>query len=172
MFIATIALAAVTLVQQPSAETPKPDLAIISGRLGACSADFTVKDSDGKPVYAAIIHVRIRYSFLSLKRMDLEIGTNSDGKARVEGLPSRARRGVPGLPITAQSPTDVSAVTLLHRGPTRASSAKTAHDLVALEPTVFSQGKTGGFFNPPARNPQRKNPRNSSSMNRGRPSRS
>lgn len=91
MFIATIALAAVTLVQQPAAGTPKPELAVISARLGACSADFTVKDSEGTPVYAAIIRVRIRYGFLSIKRMDLEVGTNSDGKARVEGLPSKAK---------------------------------------------------------------------------------
>lgn len=91
MFIAAFALAAVTLVQQPAAETPKQELAIISARLGACSADFTVKDSDGRPVYAAIIHVKIRYGFLSIKRMDLEVGTSSDGKARVEGLPNRAK---------------------------------------------------------------------------------
>jgi len=91
MFIATIALAAVALVQQPAAEAPKPELAVISARQGACSADFTVKDSDGKPIYAALIHVRIRYGFMSLKRMDLEVGTNSDGRARVEGLPSRAK---------------------------------------------------------------------------------
>ena len=91
MFIATIALAAVTLVQQPAAEAPKPELAVISARLGACAADFTVKDSDGQPVYAAIIHVRIRYGFLGIKRMDLEIGTDSDGKARVEGLPDRVK---------------------------------------------------------------------------------
>ena len=91
MFIASIALTAVTLVQQPATGTPEPELAIISARLGACSADFTVKDSEGKPVYAATILVRIRYGFLSIKRMDLEIGTNSDGKARVEGLPAKAR---------------------------------------------------------------------------------
>lgn len=91
MFIATIALAAVTLIQQPAAETPKPELAIISARLGPCSADFTVKDADGKPVYAAVIHVRVRYGLLSLKRMDLEVGTNSEGKARVEGLPGKAK---------------------------------------------------------------------------------
>lgn len=42
-------------------------------------------------MYAAIVHVRIRYGFLSIKRMDLEVGTNSDGKARVEGLPSKAK---------------------------------------------------------------------------------
>ena len=91
MFTVAIALAAVTLAQQPAAEPPKLELAIISARLGACSADFTVKDSSGEPVYAAIIHVRIRYGFLSIKRMDLEIGTDSDGKARVEGLPNRAK---------------------------------------------------------------------------------
>lgn len=91
MFIATTALVAFTLVQQPVAETPKPELAVISARLGRCSADFTVKDLDGKPVYAAIIHVRIRYGFLGVKRMDLEIGTNSDGKARIDGLPDKAR---------------------------------------------------------------------------------
>jgi len=91
MLIVTMALAALALVQQPAAETQKPDLAVISARLGSCAADFTVKDADGKPVYAAIIHVRVRYGFMSLKRMDLEVGTNSDGKARVEGLPAKTK---------------------------------------------------------------------------------
>jgi hypothetical protein len=50
-----------------------------------------VTDQDDKPVYAATIHVRIRYGFMSLKRMDLEVGTNSDGEARVEGLPDKAK---------------------------------------------------------------------------------
>ena len=91
MFIAPIALAAVSLVQLPGTAAPTPALAVISARLGACAADFTVTDPDGKPVYAAIIHVRIRYGFLSLKRMDLEVGTDSDGKARIEGLPAKAK---------------------------------------------------------------------------------
>lgn len=71
---------------------PKPDLSTIDARLGMCTAEFTVTDADGKPVYAATVHVRIRYGFLSLKRMDLEVGSNSDGKARVEGLPLGGRR--------------------------------------------------------------------------------
>lgn len=91
MLLATLALAAAALAQQPAADPPKPDLAVISARLGPCSADFTVTDADGKPVYAAIVHVRIRYGFMNVKRMDLEVGTNSDGKARVEGLPTKAR---------------------------------------------------------------------------------
>ncbi len=69
----------------------KPDLAVINARLGNCAADFTVTDASGAPVYAATVHVRIRYGFMSVKRMDLEVGTSSDGKARVEGLPEKAK---------------------------------------------------------------------------------
>ena len=77
------------LLQQPA--TPTPELPIIDARLGACAADFTVTDADGKPVYNATIRVRIRYGFMNVKRMDLEVGTNSDGKARVDGLPAKAK---------------------------------------------------------------------------------
>lgn len=83
---------ALTMAGPQAAEPPKPDLATISARLGMCTADFTVTDADGKPIYAATVQVRIRYGFMSLKRMDLEVGTNSDGKARVEGLPLGGRR--------------------------------------------------------------------------------
>lgn len=83
---------ALTMAGAQAADPAKPDLATISARLGMCTADFTVTDADGKPVYAATVHVRIRYGFLSLKRMDLEVGTNSDGKARIEGLPLGGRR--------------------------------------------------------------------------------
>ena len=80
-------------MQTPASQqgAAKPDLAVISARLGTCSADFTVTDANGAPVYAAAVHVRIRYGLMSLKRMDLEVGTGSDGKARVEGLPEKAK---------------------------------------------------------------------------------
>ena len=71
---------------QPSQEVP-----VLRANLGGdCSADFVVRQ-DGQPVYNATIHVKVRYGALSLKRSDLEIGTNSDGKARIEGLPAKAR---------------------------------------------------------------------------------
>lgn len=91
MMTAAIALA-LTMAGPQVADPAKPDLATISARLGMCTADFSVTDAEGKPVYAASVHVRLRYGFLSLKRMDLEVGTNSDGKARVEGLPLGGRR--------------------------------------------------------------------------------
>jgi hypothetical protein len=69
----------------------KVELPILKAGLGSCSADFTIADADGKPVYAALVHVRVRYGFAGVKRADLEVGTNSDGKARLEGLPEKAR---------------------------------------------------------------------------------
>jgi hypothetical protein len=67
------------------------EVPVLKANLGDCSADFTVRGADALPVYNATIHVRVRYGFMSLKRSDLEIGTNADGKARIEGLPSKAR---------------------------------------------------------------------------------
>jgi hypothetical protein len=64
---------------------------VLKANLGDCAADFVVRGADGKPVYNATIHVRVRYGFMSLKRSDLEVGTNADGKARIEGLPSKAK---------------------------------------------------------------------------------
>jgi hypothetical protein len=84
------ALLAAALSQQP-AEAPKSELPVLKAGLGACSADFVVNDVDGKPVYLAVVHVKIRYGAMSLKRMDLEVSTNAEGKARVEGLPAKAR---------------------------------------------------------------------------------
>jgi len=89
MLIALLALAA-SLLAQP--KDKPPDVTIMKAALGGnCSADFTVKDADGKPVYGAMIHVRVRYGFLSVKRADLEVGTSSMGKARIEGLPEKAK---------------------------------------------------------------------------------
>ena len=90
MVTAIVTLLLTSDAQTPAA-SPKPPLAVISGRLGPCAADFTVTDASGSPVYAATIHVRIRYGLMSLKRMDLEVGTDSEGKARVEGLPVSAK---------------------------------------------------------------------------------
>ena len=87
LFAATVVAALVA--QQPATSTP--ELPILDARLGSCAADFTITDDDGKPVYNATIRVRIRYGFMNVKRMDLEVGTNSDGKARVAGLPAKGK---------------------------------------------------------------------------------
>jgi hypothetical protein len=51
-----------------------------------------VTDSTGKPIYNAKILVTISYGFMGKRKTDLEIGTNSDGKARFEGLPDRLKK--------------------------------------------------------------------------------
>jgi hypothetical protein len=75
-----------------AAQSSNPrEIPVLKANLGKCSADFVVHGADGQPVYNATIHVRVRYGFMSLKRSDLEIGTNADGKARIEGLPVKAK---------------------------------------------------------------------------------
>jgi hypothetical protein len=79
------------LVAAAAAQTSNTDATTIDAKLGPCSADFTVTDADGKAIYDASVHVRVRYGAFGVKRMDLEVGTNSSGRARVQGLPSKAR---------------------------------------------------------------------------------
>lgn len=74
---------------QKAAEVP-----VIDGGIGDCSADFIINDDAGKPVYAATIKVHIAYGFMYLRKLDLQVGTNADGKARFTGLPDRTKDGL------------------------------------------------------------------------------
>ena len=67
---------------------------VIDGAIGPCSADFTITDAAGAPVYAAKIKVHIAYRFMNAHRLDLEVGTNAEGKARFVGLPQKIKRGL------------------------------------------------------------------------------
>jgi hypothetical protein len=66
----------------------------IDGGIGPCSAEFTVTDGAAKPVYNAKVRVHITYGFMNLHKLDLEVGTNTNGKARFQGLPNRLKRGL------------------------------------------------------------------------------
>ena len=80
-----------------SQTTPAADaksVPVVDGGIGPCSADFTVTDAAGTPVYAAKIKVHIAYGFMSAHKLDLEVGTNADGKARFTGLPDHLKRGL------------------------------------------------------------------------------
>ena len=69
----------------------KSEIPSINGSVGSCSALFTVLDAGKKPVYDAKINVVIRYGFGGLHKVELQVGTNSDGKARVIGLPEKSK---------------------------------------------------------------------------------
>ncbi len=66
--------------------------AVVDGGLGRCSLEVTVLGPDSKPVYAASVKVHIAYGFGGFHKLDLEVGTDADGKAKFTGLPSRVRR--------------------------------------------------------------------------------
>src|ERR1700722_12148528 len=90
--VLTLALSAAAFTQ-----TPNPDphaVPVIDGATGPCTADFTITDSSGVPVYAAKIKVHIAYRFGGFHKLDLELSTNADGKARFTGLPDRVKRGL------------------------------------------------------------------------------
>ena len=65
---------------------------VMDGGAGPCSLELTVSGPDGKPAYAATVKVHIAYGFGGVRRLDLQAGTNSDGKVKFTGLPARVHR--------------------------------------------------------------------------------
>lgn len=64
----------------------------MDGGAGPCSLELNVIGADSKPVYAATIKVHIAYGFGGIRRLDLEAGTNSEGKVKFTGLPARVHQ--------------------------------------------------------------------------------
>jgi len=88
-------LLALFLTAPALAQTPDPkSVPVIDADLGPCTADFTITDSNGKPIYLAKIKVHIAYGFINAHKLDLEVSTNVDGKVRFTGLPDRVKRGL------------------------------------------------------------------------------
>jgi len=109
LFLSGAFVAAQSPAQAPSQSAPQaPEIPVVDGGLGACRADFTVKDGAGKPIYNAKIHVVIKSGFFNKRKTDLEVGTNSDGKASVTGLPNLPKKP---LTFTISSGTVSTAVT-------------------------------------------------------------
>jgi hypothetical protein len=74
------------------AQSHNEKVPVIQGGAGPCSLELTVMGADGKPAYAATVKVHIAYGFGAMRRLDLEAGTNSDGKVKFTGLPRRVAR--------------------------------------------------------------------------------
>ena len=78
----------------PEQKTDPKTVPVIDGGAGTCFAEFIVNDGTGAPVYNAKIRVHIDYRWGGFHKLDLEVGTNVDGKARFEGLPNKTKRGL------------------------------------------------------------------------------
>jgi len=78
----------------PGAAAPQNNskIPVMDGGAGPCSVELTVLGADGKPVYDATVKVHIAYGFAGARRLDLQAGTNAEGKLKFTGLPSRVHR--------------------------------------------------------------------------------
>lgn len=94
------------------------EVPVVDAGLGSCQADFTVKDGSGKPIFDAKISLTIKYGFWNKRKTEVQVGTNSDGKARVTGLPNMPKRplefsiksGTVSTTVTDDPSTDCKAV--------------------------------------------------------------
>ena len=75
------------LAAQQSVPVPQ-----VNANLGPCTVDFTVSEKADQPLFNAEISVKIAYGFMGVKKMDLKVGTNNEGKARFVGLPDKVRK--------------------------------------------------------------------------------
>ena len=89
---ALIVSASLCFAQQPSQAQTPAHVPVMNGAAGPCSLDVTVLDLNAKPVYAASVKVHVAYGFGGFHKLDLEAGTNADGKLKFTGLPDRVRR--------------------------------------------------------------------------------
>ena len=102
-FLPTVLIAFATMASMSPAQTAQqqntasPDSSYVTeidAGLGPCTADFTVNDSRGSPIYNAKIRLHIAYGKFNFHKLDLEAGTNSAGKARFIGLPNQSKEGL------------------------------------------------------------------------------
>jgi hypothetical protein len=128
VFACAFLMVGVTLVvaaqtQQPGQPQKPEDIPVTDGTSGPCSIEFTVTDSDGKPVYAARIDVHLAYGAFGAHKLDMGVYTNAQGKARFTGIPIKVRK--PPIEFNAKKDDLVGVATM---DPTTECQAK--HDIV------------------------------------------
>jgi hypothetical protein len=79
---------------QQASQVALPAIPAVDAEMGPCSVEFTVTDPSFKPVRDAKVRVHVSYGFMGIRRLDLEVATNADGKARFVGLPNNLKRAL------------------------------------------------------------------------------
>ena len=92
LILMTAGLTAGAQVQQPAQPEQPQDIPSVNGEAGPCSAEFTVVDAEGKPVFSAMVKVHITYGFAGARKLDLSVYTNAQGKTKFTGLPARVHK--------------------------------------------------------------------------------
>jgi hypothetical protein len=117
----TLALAARS--QQPAPSPKSDDIPVTDGTSGPCSIEFSVTDSDGKPVYAARIDVHLAYGAFGAHKLDMGVYTNAQGKAKFVGIPIKVRK--PPVEFNAKKDDLVGVATM-----DPATECQAKHDIV------------------------------------------
>lgn len=91
LLIASISTFAGDSIPKPQGQDPA-EIPVVKGGAGACTADFVVTDASGKGIYDAKVRILIQYRFGGFHKLDLTVGTNYQGKARIEGLPEKIKK--------------------------------------------------------------------------------
>ncbi|MGA2000531.1 MAG: hypothetical protein ABSG52_11090 [Terriglobales bacterium] len=68
------------------------DMPQLSADAGPCWVEFTVTDAANKPIYLAKINTVVRYGFMSKRKTELELSTDSNGKGKFTGLPHDVKK--------------------------------------------------------------------------------
>ncbi|MDT8068820.1 MAG: hypothetical protein ROO76_11720 [Terriglobia bacterium] len=66
----------------------------VDGAAGPCTVEFTATGPNGAPVSNARIRVHVSYGFLGGRQLDLQVATDSHGRARFIGLPESVDGGL------------------------------------------------------------------------------
>lgn len=117
----TLALAAQS--QQPAQPQQPDDIPVTDGTSGPCSIEFSVTDSDGKPVYAARIDVHLAYGAFGAHKLDMGVYTNAQGKAKFAGIPAKVKK--PPIEFNAKKGDLVGVATM-----DPATECQAKHDIV------------------------------------------
>ncbi len=118
-----VTLALATHSQQPAQPQQPDDIPVTDGTSGPCSIEFSVTDSDGKPVYAARIDVHLAYGAFGAHKLDMGVYTNAQGKAKFTGIPAKVKK--PPIEFNAKKDDLVGVATM-----DPATECQAKHDIV------------------------------------------
>ncbi len=68
------------------------DMPQLNADAGPCWVEFTVTDAAAKPAYLAKIHTVVRYGFMSKRKTELDLQTDTNGKGKFTGLPHDVKK--------------------------------------------------------------------------------
>lgn len=89
-----LTMATISWGQSPAQPAQPQPVPAVDGGLGNCAVEFTTTDGTGNVIGGATLRLHLAYGFAGVRRLDLEVTTNTDGKAKFTGLPDNLKKGL------------------------------------------------------------------------------